>query len=121
MKIAYRGTNFHGWQKQPNGVTVQSTIEECFFRLMGQKEHGIVGCGRTDAGVHASEYYFHTDLDTKMTLKDLKYKLNHVLPSDITVINIMATKEQNAHARYDAYSRSYIYHLHLNKNPFKEV
>lgn len=121
FKIAYDGTSYSGWQRQPNAMTVQEKIELSLTRLLSSEYISIMGCGRTDAGVHASEYYFHTDLDTKMTLKDLKYKLNHVLPSDITVINIMATKEQNAHARYDAYSRSYIYHLHLNKNPFKEV
>jgi tRNA pseudouridine38-40 synthase len=117
VKIAYRGTNFHGWQKQPNGVTVQSTIEECFFRLMGQKEHGIVGCGRTDAGVHASEYFFHVDVPNETDIKILHYKLNSMVGDDIVIQGI---KEVSAdwHARFGATKRTYRYFIHTEKDPF---
>ncbi len=117
VKIAYRGTNFHGWQKQPNGVTVQSTIEECFFRLLGQKEYGIVGCGRTDAGVHASEYFFHVDVPNETDIEILHYKLNRMVGDDIV---ILGTKEVSVdwHARFGATKRTYRYYIHTEKDPF---
>ncbi|MCL4115901.1 UNVERIFIED_CONTAM: hypothetical protein GTU68_053524 [Idotea baltica] len=103
-------------------MTVQEKIELSLTKLLSSGEYiSIMGCGRTDAGVHASQYFFHTDLDldTDMDLESLKYKLNHVLPSDIAVHRIIAT-DQKAHTRFDAFSRSYSYHLHLEKDPFKE-
>ncbi|MFT4567220.1 MAG: tRNA pseudouridine38-40 synthase [Saprospiraceae bacterium] len=119
FEIAYDGTEYSGWQRQPNAMTVQEKIELSLTKLLSSEYISIMGCGRTDAGVHASKYYFHTDLDTEMDMASLKYKLNHVLPSDISILNIIATG-QKAHARYDAFSRSYIYNLHLNKDPFRE-
>jgi len=101
-------------------MTVQEKIEISLTKLLSSDEYiSIMGCGRTDAGVHASQYYFHTDLDTEMDLDSLKYKLNHVLPSDIAIHRIIAT-DQKAHTRFDAFSRSYTYNLHLAKDPFKE-
>ena len=80
----------------------------------------ILGCGRTDTGVHASDYYFHADLETDdLDLQDLKYKLNRMMPSDISVMRILEVADE-AHARFDATSRSYDYVLIFEKDPFLE-
>ena len=63
FEISYKGKNYHGWQRQANSVSVQETIESCFSKLYSNKEIGIIGCGRTDAGVHAKQYFFHVDLE----------------------------------------------------------
>lgn len=118
FEIAYDGTAYSGWQRQINALTVQEVIEKALTRLLGTDYISILGCGRTDAGVHASQYYFHADLNTEMNLESLKYKINHVLPPDIGVHSIIPT-HPDAHARYDAISRSYTYHFHLDKDPMK--
>lgn len=118
FKIAYNGTNYAGWQKQPNAKTIQETIEMYFSRLFSNKEIPILGCGRTDAGVHASEFYFHVDLEMKFELSELKYKLNNMLPYDISVSSVHKVNP-NAHARFDATERTYRYHLHQQKDPFR--
>lgn len=116
IKLAYKGTNYHGWQVQPNAITVQemlgkslSTILRCPIEL--------VGAGRTDAGVHAEEFYAHLDIEDEFNTKEIIYKLNGLLPKDIVVYDIFKAKE-NAHARFDADERSYEYRIFLGKNPF---
>ena len=117
VQLSYEGTHYHGWQIQPNAVSVQEVIEEQLSKVMGVKI-SVVGCGRTDTGVHASEYYLHFDAETiKYTLNELCFKLNNMLPQDISIKKIFEVAP-NAHARFDATSREYRYFIHQEKNPF---
>ncbi|MCK9617070.1 MAG: tRNA pseudouridine(38-40) synthase TruA [Lentimicrobiaceae bacterium] len=121
-KLAYMGTPFHGWQTQPNAVTVQEIIEKCFSLIFGEPV-AVTGCGRTDTGVHASEYYLHFDVLTLLDRKkkeDWLFRLNNFLPNEITVNNLFQVKE-NAHARFDAISRTYSYYISRKKNPFQQA
>jgi|TARA_R110000737_G_scaffold347664_1_gene379690 tRNA pseudouridine38-40 synthase len=118
VKIAYRGITFHGWQRQPREISVQETIEESLFKLLGKREkYPIVGCGRTDTGVHASEYFFHVDVPKETDLQDLGHKLNRVVGSEI-VIKEMKEVASDWHARFDAKKRTYHYFIHREKDPF---
>lgn len=117
--IAYNGTNYSGWQRQNNAPTVQETIEVQLKRICRQ-HIGIMGCGRTDAGVHASQFFFHCDLPNDVPKENLCFKLNSMVPADIVLYDMIKV-EPNAHARFDATKRSYIYNLSLRKNPFKET
>ncbi|MEM9917659.1 MAG: tRNA pseudouridine synthase A, partial [Bacteroidota bacterium] len=108
VQLAYNGTRFHGWQKQPNSQSIQQTLEEAFSLLLRQPID-ITGCGRTDTGVHASDYVFHFDCDAPLP-EHLIYRLNKFLSSDIAIYTIKEV-EQDAHARFDAIRRSYKYHI----------
>ncbi len=111
----YLGTHYSGWQKHPDGPSVQQVLEDCLSRIL-KKTVWITGCGRTDAQVHASQYFFH--LDTSLTWDfDLLFRLNHLLPDDIAVFDIIPM-EATAHARFDAIQRSYDYFIHTYKDPF---
>lgn len=117
FRISYDGTAYSGWQRQDNAPTVQECLETNLSKLYGRKTP-IVGCGRTDAGVHAADYFFHVDLEpSKNHLNDLKFKLNLMLPSDICINDILEVHDE-AHARFDAVSRSYLYHLSFVKDSF---
>jgi tRNA pseudouridine38-40 synthase len=116
IKLAYNGTRFHGWQSQLNAVTVQGTIEEKISLLL-RSAISIVGCGRTDAGVHAKEYYAHFDFENPFP-KNFLHRLNWVLPNDIVIYDISEVAPET-HARFDAYHRSYEYHICFDKNPFE--
>lgn len=118
IDIAYDGTAFHGWQKQPNAVSVQEVLERCFFTVFG-KEVPLVGAGRTDTGVHARQLIVHFDMDELEDHKHLIYKLNRMLPKSISV-NALFRVDDEAHARFDALSREYHYQINLYKNPFKK-
>ncbi len=116
LSIAYLGTRYAGWQRQPNALSVEEEIETWLSRLYGQ-EVDIFGSGRTDTGVHATGQVAHVDLpDTPMTAQLLE-KLNRVLPEDI-VINSITPVRPDAHARYDGIARKYCYRLHFHKDPF---
>lgn len=117
IKLAYKGTNFFGWQIQPNQISIQQTIEEKLSQLNSGKEIKITGCGRTDTGVHASQFYAHADIPFKMDGKELAYKLNTMLPADIAILDIIEVRD-DAHARFDATSRTYHYFIHQQKDPF---
>ncbi len=117
FEIAYKGSDYAGWQKQPNANTVQETIEKYLSRLFSNNHIPILGCGRTDAGVHATQFYFHVDLEEKYKTSELVYKLNNMLPRDIAVYAIEQVKS-DAHARFDAIERKYVYRLHQKKDPF---
>lgn len=117
IKLAYNGTNYHGWQIQENAHTVQAEINEKLTLLLGE-EINVVGCGRTDTGVHAREFYAHFDVtELKTEEADLCYKLDKFLPSDITVYQIFGVKN-DFHSRFDAKSRTYQYYISRRKNPF---
>ncbi|MDH5599283.1 MAG: tRNA pseudouridine(38-40) synthase TruA [Cyclobacteriaceae bacterium] len=117
FEVAYKGTDYHGWQAQKNGVTVQGTIEDCLSTIL-RKPVPIVGSGRTDAGVHCKQQYFHADLPDDIILEDLRYKVNSFLPNTIVIRSVKKVREE-AHARFDAISRGYEYIIFTEKNPFK--
>ena len=119
VEIAYRGTAYHGWQSQPNAPSVQETIERCFSKLFGNTSVSIVGCGRTDAGVHAKSYFFHVDLPQEWEEDQLCFKLNRMLPSDICAIRALRVAS-DLHARFDAEKRTYRYFIHQQKDPFHQ-
>ncbi len=117
IQLAYNGTNYHGWQKQPNGITVQEKLDFCLSKLLG-KEIETLGCGRTDTGVHATDFFAHFDGDSEIeNLEDLKFRLNRFLPNDIVVKKIIKVAD-DFHARFDAQWREYEYWMTFNKNVF---
>ena len=123
IELAYDGTNYHGWQRQPEAITVQQAIEDALEKLCGEK-CPILGCGRTDSGVHASYFVAHTDLPASSlerfdSLEHLAFKLNGVLDGDVAIFSIIEV-DTKAHARFDARERSYIYWIHTEKDPFLE-
>jgi len=115
-EIQYNGTNYHGWQKQPNAITIQQVIEDNLNKLI-RKSTFIVGCGRTDTGVHASEYYFHFDCLEEIDTQKFQFKLNCMVGNAIYIKRIFEV-EESSHARFSAEKRSYYYHISLHKNPF---
>jgi tRNA pseudouridine38-40 synthase len=115
--LAYNGVRYCGWQRQPNGISVQQCLEEVLSILLRQVV-AVVGAGRTDAGVHARMMVAHFDVFAVVEdLLQLAEKLNRMLPEDIAVYKIVAVKE-NAHARFDALSRTYRYYITDRKRPF---
>ncbi len=116
FEIAYLGTNYHGWQIQPNAVTVQEVVNTCLSTIL-QTDINVSGSGRTDTGVHCKQQFFHADIDSELDAKDLRYKLNSMLPYDISIPTIQVVTSE-AHARFDAISRSYEYHINIAKDPF---
>lgn len=114
IKLAYDGTKYHGWARQPNARTVQQSIEDALSMIF-RKPIQIMGCGRTDTGVHASNYFIHVDLDD-MSDK-LLFRLNAILDKDIVLMQYYEVAAE-AHARFDAVSRSYVYYAHAGKQPF---
>ncbi len=116
IKLAYNGTNYHGWQCQPNAVSVQETLNKAFSVVLNS-EINLMGAGRTDTGVHAKEMYAHFDFETTFDYQNLVHKLNSYLPKDIVVYNITPVVNE-AHARFDATKRTYEYHIHSFKDVF---
>lgn len=116
IQFSYFGKAYHGWQNQPNAITVQEVLENALTVLL-RKKIALVGAGRTDAGVHAKEMYAHFDFETILDKLDLVYRLNAFLPNDIAVKNIFKMRS-DAHARFDAAQRSYEYWISDVKNPF---
>ncbi len=117
VELSYHGKNYHGWQIQPNEISVQETVEKALSLLLKQ-DISILGCGRTDSGVHASQFFFHFDVDAAIDKRKLKFKLNSFLPKDIAIFRVARVKEE-AHARFTAVSRSYQYRISLVKNVFE--
>jgi tRNA pseudouridine38-40 synthase len=116
-RIAYNGSNYFGWQRQPKQLSVQEIIESKLSLLLTQ-QIDIVGCGRTDTGVHAKDYVLHFDADIE-TSPNLLSRINQILPEDI-VFYKLARVHDDAHARFDAVSRAYQYHINCTKDPFKK-
>ncbi len=118
-EIAYNGTEYSGWQIQPNVLTVQEVVEKSLTQLLGY-DISVMGCGRTDTGVHASQFFLHFDLkDNHSDLEKLTYQLNAIMPDSIAVFRIFEVGEE-AHSRFDATLRSYVYKIHFGKNPFEK-
>ena len=120
MFLSFEGTNYHGWQIQPNPTTVQQTLENVLSLILGEKITSI-GAGRTDAGVHAAMFCIHfdslrNDIDSD---KKLIFRLNNFLPSDIAVKSVKKVIPE-ANARFSAISRTYKYYIQKTKNPFKQ-
>lgn len=120
IKLAYDGSDFHGWQMQENAHSVQSELTDKLVLMLKEDLH-IVGCGRTDTGVHARVFYAHIDINSKIeNIVDFVYKLNSFLPKSIAVYDLYLV-DNDMHARFSAKSRTYKYHISTRKNPFKEV
>lgn len=116
IQLSYKGTAYFGWQRQPKQVSVQGCIEENLSKVF-QQEIQIVGCGRTDTGVHAYDYYAHLDLPAGTDPEKLMYKLNRMLPKDIAFHRMFEVSD-DWHARFLANERSYRYFVHTKKNAF---
>lgn len=116
IELAYNGSKYHGWQNQPAAVSVQETLEKAFHMLL-QEETPLTGAGRTDAGVHATRYFAHFDTANISDTEVFVFKMNSVLPPDISVYDLFPVNP-DAHARFDATSRSYEYHIVQHKDPF---
>jgi tRNA pseudouridine38-40 synthase len=117
LEISYKGTRYHGWQIQPNAITVQEVLNKALSTLLGEPVDTL-GSGRTDTGVHAYVQVVH--LDTEKEIKDsFLVSINAILPKDIAVHWIRAV-HKDAHARFDALQRSYVYKIALQKNPFDQ-
>ena len=117
LELRYDGAAYCGWQRQPDAPTVQQTIEQALSKLLRHSVE-IVGAGRTDTGVNASYYVAHFDTDAEFDTKQLLYKVNLVLPHDISVESITLVPGE-AHARFDAREREYTYYISTVKNPFR--
>ena len=115
VRLAYNGTNYSGWQSQNNAKTVQSEIESALFTKY-REMISVLGCGRTDKGVHANDFVLHFDFYEDIT-DNFVYSMNKILPNDIAFYNIKKVSDE-FHARFQAISRSYIYKIHTVKNPF---
>ncbi len=121
IKLAYDGTNYCGWQKQPASVTVQEVLEYALSVILRQ-ETVVIGAGRTDTGVHARMFFAHFDSclePGEISMMQLPFKLNRILPPDIVVYDIKAVQTE-AHARFSAVSRTYAYYLATAKDPFRK-
>lgn len=115
--ISYNGANYSGWQTQNNAISIQATLQDAFRKALRQ-EITIVGSSRTDAGVHALYQVAQFDGDLTLDVQQVIFRVNMILPEDITVLKIFRVKS-NARARYDALSRSYRYYISRKKNPFQ--
>lgn len=118
IRLSYNGTAFHGWQRQENAPTIQQEIEEKLSTVL-RAETPIMGCGRTDTGVHAKDYFAHFDAaNIEIGLSELKHKLNSMLPWGIAISEIFPVGD-DAHARFSAVRRSYQYRIIHDKDPFE--
>lgn len=120
IQLAYNGTAYHGWQIQENTVkTVQQVLNDMLSLLLNEKVF-VTGCGRTDTGVHARDFYGHFDSTVDLILEHDKwiYKFNNALPADISIKKVFVVKE-NSSARFDAVSRTYEYIIAKKKDPFE--
>lgn len=117
IELSYDGTPFHGWQIQNNAKTIQQSLNEALSTVTRQEIY-CVGCGRTDTGVHARQFFAHFDATADLgQLDDLRFHVNRVLPEEIAIHRIFGVHE-DLHARFSATSRSYEYLITRRKNPF---
>lgn len=116
ITLAYDGTNFHGWQIQPNGNSVQEELQKALTTLLRQPTP-VVGAGRTDAGVHARNMVAHFDSDVAIDCQQLAYRLNRMVPRSMAVYDVREVGD-DMHARFSATKRTYHYYVHTRKDPF---
>ena len=117
IHLAYNGTRYHGWQIQPDAITVQEELEKCLSLKLGEKI-SLTGCGRTDTGVHARNFYAHFDVEKEISnCEEFVHRLNIFLPNDIVIYKCWKV-DNDLHARFDAKSRTYRYYISQTKNPF---
>ena len=117
MELAYKGTHYHGWQRQPSGSSVQQDLENALSTIL-QSSISITGAGRTDSGVHAKYMVAHFDISEPLfNSHKLIHQLNRFLARDIVIYSIVQVSD-NAHSRFDAIARRYEYHVTWHKNPF---
>ncbi|MBQ8126792.1 MAG: tRNA pseudouridine(38-40) synthase TruA [Prevotella sp.] len=116
ITLSYDGTRYHGWQVQPNGISVQGELQRG-LSLLFRDDLQVTGAGRTDAGVHASMMVAHFDTDREVDCRQLAYKLNRLLPHDIAVSKVEPVRD-DLHARFSATRRTYHYFVHTHKDPF---
>lgn len=116
IKLAYNGTNYHGWQSQPNASSVQETLSSAVSVVLNS-DITLMGAGRTDTGVHAKEMFAHFDFETPIDILSLVHKLNSYLPKDIVIFDVIPVHD-DAHARFDATKRTYEYHINTFKDAF---
>ena len=120
IRLAYAGTWFHGWQRQPNGITIQQRLEES-MSMMLRTPVSLTGAGRTDTGVHADEFFAHFDYHSvlsQVSLEKLAFRLNGYLGGEIVIFEIFPV-QSNAHARFSAIARTYRYCVARVQNPFR--
>lgn len=116
LELAYKGTAYHGWQIQNNAVSVQEIVNKGLSTILRQ-EITTTGSGRTDTGVHARQQFVHFDFPEELDKEQTVYKLNAVFPVDVVAYSLLKVNDE-AHARFDAISRSYEYKIHKRKDPF---
>ena len=117
FEIAFNGKPYHGWQIQENAITVQQIVQEKLQLIHKNEKPTVTGCGRTDAGVHAEQFFFHVDIPPISNLDKYCFQMNNMLPIEIQLKQIHLVKE-DAHARFDALSRTYEYRFSTLKSPF---
>jgi tRNA pseudouridine38-40 synthase len=115
IELSYNGKNYHGWQIQPDVISIQEKLNDALSTLF-QNKIEVVGAGRTDTGVHASQMFAHFDIDVSIK-ENMVFKLNSILPNDITVYKVFLVADEQ-HARFNTESRSYEYRIWLGRNPF---
>ena len=115
FEISYKGTAYHGWQRQRNALSIQEVVENALSTIF-QKDIAVTGSGRTDTGVHCEQQFFHVDMEQPIEV-GLVRRLNALLPGDISIGSIKKVRE-DAHARFDAVKRKYAYRISRRKNPF---
>lgn len=118
LKLSFNGKNYHGWQVQLNAHAVQAEVDKALSILL-RENINTLGCGRTDTGVHAKLFYVHFDCASEITQHDFIHHLNCLLPCDIAIHELIKVSDE-AHARFDAISRTYEYFMYHHKNPFLE-
>ena len=117
IELSYKGTNYHGWQVQPNANTIQAEINKALSTILNAKIE-VMGAGRTDAGVHAKQMFAHFDYDAEFDIHTIVIKLNSFLKDDIAIRTIFRVRD-DASTRFDALSRIYHYNIVQEKSPFK--
>ncbi|MEZ4802243.1 MAG: tRNA pseudouridine(38-40) synthase TruA [Gelidibacter sp.] len=116
IEFSYNGKEYHGWQNQPNAISVQQVLEAALTKLL-RAQIAVMGAGRTDAGVHASQMFAHFEIDESFDVESIVFKLNCFLPKDIAIHSIHPVTDK-AHARFNAVSRTYQYKIATKKNVF---
>ncbi len=117
LKLAFDGSHYHGWQRQDNALSIEHLVNEALNTILRQKVN-LTGCGRTDAGVHAREFFVHFDLDRlPFSEEQFAYKLTCLLPDDIVITKVLKVTS-NAHARFSAVKRTYKYYINSKRDPF---